>query len=352
MPRFLTRQRYSPIGLDLGARSVKLVQFTADHGRLVDAARWELPLDQPAGAGEAWRSSAVSAIQQAREGHEFRGRDVVLCLNERQLFLQNIRVAPTEKMSLDRLVQQEAAGRIPFPLAETELRHIEAADVRQGDQILREVILLACHRPALEESLATVEEAGLRPVAVDVKPAAMLRAYSSQFRREEDRHVRSMLVNIGHGGTLVVIVQDNEPLFVKFIELGGRQFDEAVARSLKMEIADAAALRRHNGDRRSDRQDPEIARSVAEATRPVLERLVSELAMCVRYHSVTFRGKPLERLVLSGGESTTALAETLHKRLGVKCELSDPLRGFQGTQQRGRHGQWDIAAGLALRNIC
>ena len=225
------------------------------------------------------------------------------------------------------------------------------ADVRQGDQILREVILLACHRPALEESLATIEEAGFRPTAVDIKPAAMLRAYSAQYRRDEDRLVRSVLVNIGHGGTLVVIVQGDDILFVKFIELGGKQFDDAVARSLKMDAADAAALRRHNGDRRSDRQDPEIARSVAEATRPIVERLIGELAMCVRYHSVTFRGKPLERLVISGGESNSALAEALQKRLGLQCELSDPLRSYQSSQQRGRHGQWDVAAGLALRTI-
>ena len=35
-------------------------------------------------------------------------------------------------------------------------------------------------------------------------------------------------------------------------------------------VADAAALRRHNGDRRADQRDPEVTRTIAEATRPVL----------------------------------------------------------------------------------
>jgi type IV pilus assembly protein PilM len=252
---------------------------------------------------------------------------------------------------LDRTVQQEAAGRIPFPVAEAEIRYLEAADIRQGDQLLREVILIACHRPVLEQSLAMIEQAGFCPAAVDITPAALLRSYGAQFRRDEDRHVRSLLVHVGNGGTLVVIAQGEDVLFVKHVDLGGRNLDEAVARSLKMDLPDATALRRNNGDRRSDRQDPEITRSVNEATRPVLDRLTHELAMCVRYHSVTFRGQPLERLVLGGGEATPQLLDALQNRLGMKCELSDVLRTYQSPNNRGRVGQWDVAAGLALRQI-
>lgn len=353
MIALLPRKRYSPIGIDIGSRSVKLVQFSADYGKLIDAARSDMPADsevQP--SPEQLADRTVAALQQAREGREFRGKEAVLCLNDRQLFLQNIRVPQGDKATLDRTVQQEAAGRIPFPVAEAEIRYIEAADIRHGDQIMRELILIACHRPVLEHSLELVEKAGFRPVAVDIEPAALLRSYDVQFRRDEDRLVRSMLVHVGNGGTLVVIFQGQDILFVKYIELGGKHFDESVARSLKMSALDAAALRRNNGDRRSDRQDPEIARSIHEATRPVVDRLLGELAMCVRYHSVTFRGQPLERLVLGGGEASAQLLEVFQKRLGLKCELSDPLRLFQTAVNRGRLGQWDVAAGLALRKIC
>lgn len=303
MISLFSRTRYSPIGIDIGSRSVKLVQFNADYSRLIDATRVDLSGEAEAEqARDNQPDRTAEVIRQAREGRDFRGKDAVLCLNDRHLFLQNIRVPQGDKSSLDRTVQQEAAGRIPFPIAEAEIRYIEAADIRHGDQIMRELILIACHRPVLEELLALVEKAGLRPVAVDIEPAALLRSYDVQFRRDEDRLVRSMLVHVGNGGTLVVIFQGQDILFVKYIELGGKHFDEAVARSLKMSVADATALRRNNGDRRSDRQDPEIARSIHEATRSVIDRLLGEMAMCVRYHSVTFRGQPLERMVLGEGK--------------------------------------------------
>jgi type IV pilus assembly protein PilM len=186
---------------------------------------------------------------------------------------------------------------------------------------------------------------------VDVEPAALVRSYASQFRRDEDRNARALVVQVGHTRTAATIAQGGELLFVKYIDIGGQHFDAAVARHLKMELSEAVALRRHSGDRRADMQDPEVAKSVAVATRPVIERLASELAMCVRYHSVTFRGQPIVRLVLGGGEATQSLLESLGKQLDLKSELSDAFRAFSTVPNLGRKGQWDVAAGLAMKDL-
>ncbi len=347
-----SKNSFGPIGIDIGSRSVKLAQFSADGNRLIEASRWDVPVNDNDELDEAARDDAiVDALGQAREGRGFRGNDAVLCLNHRQLFLQNIRVSKSAQVPIERTVQQEAAGRVPFPVADAEIRYVEAADIRQGDAIMREVILMACHRPILERLLSIVERAQFRPVAVDVEPTSLVRTYSSQFRRDEDRDVRSMYVHVGHESTLVVIAQGEDLLFVKYIELGGKQFDEAVSRRLQMPLADSAALRRNNGDRRSDRQDPDITRSIADASRPATEQLANEISMCVRYHSVTFRGRPLERFILGGGEASDGLLTALTKRVGLNGELSEPFRMYARSGKSGRTCHWDVAAGLALRKI-
>jgi type IV pilus assembly protein PilM len=367
----LTTSRSGPIGIDIGSRSVKLLQLNAERTRVVDAARRDLlAVDQP-GAKSANGSSksetttgdgvnnekssaghgtALSAaMRAARDGRSFRGKEAVVCLGARELFIQNIRVPKTTPAETAKLLEQEAANRLPFAYDEAEVRFLEAADVRQGESVKREVILLACHRPVLSEILGAVETAGLKPIAVDAEPLALLRCYGWQFRRDEDRQQRAMFVHIGASSTAVIIARGTEPLFIKYVDVGGRHLDEVVAAHLKMDLPAAAALRRHNGDRRSGQQDPEIARTVAEATRPALERLAAELALCVRYHSVTFRGQPLSRVVIGGGEAGSTLAEELTGRLDVSCELGDPLRNFELAIQTGRRGQWDLAVGVALR---
>jgi type IV pilus assembly protein PilM len=349
----LKRKKFGPIGIDLGSRSVKLIQFSADQSRVLDAVRWELPIEENAQSDtpkHPWHAFGP-ALRRTREGRNFRGREAVICLGAPELFVQNVRLAKAPSSEMERLVRQEAAGRLPFPAAEADIRFLEAADVRQGETTRREVILLACHKPVVDQLLKVIVDAGLLPVAIDVEPAALLRCYARQFRRDDDQQQRALFAHIGASGTIVVIAKGADALFIKYIDVGGREMDAAVGQYLDMTLSEASALRRHNGDRRVDQQDPEITRSVSEAVRPVIERLANELSLCARYHSVTFRGQPLARAVFSGGEATQALTDVIAARVDLKCELGDPLRTYEFANQTGRKGMWDVATGLALRNL-
>lgn len=350
MIRWLSRKRNGPIGIDLGDRAVKLVQLDADHDRLLAANHWDV--NTKGLAPEEMRQRFLNGLMHAHEGQGFRGRDAVICLSERDLFLQNIRVPKTgDPRDYSRLVQQEAAGRLPYSVAEAEIRFLEADDVRQGDSVMREIILLACHLPKLEQLLELVVEAGFRPIGVDIEPLCVLRSYFKQLRRDDDHQGRVMFVHVGYSKTLILIAEADHLLFVKYVDLGGQQMDEAVARHLEIELSDASAIRRHNGDRRVDQQDPEVTRSVTDAIRPVVERLTNEIAMAIRYHSVTFRGRPLTRIILGGGEASLGLMNAFHQRIEMKCELGDPLRSFVTDQRIQRKGLWDVATGLALREM-
>jgi len=352
MISLLPKRRYGPIGVDIGTRSVKLLQLSADGERVLEASRWDLPLvNGDEKTADDTMSRLADALCQAREGKSFRGKEVVVCLTPPMLFLQNIRVPKTDSQAAHRAVQQEAAKRLPYSIADTDLQYLEAADVRQGDQIMQEVILLACERTQLSGYLGLLDVAGMRPLAVDVEPLALSRTYQRQFRRDEDRRQRAVYLHVGYTRSLVVIGEGDHVLFIKYIDIGGRQFDEAVAKKLGLSLVEASSLRRHNGDRRSDQRDPEVTRTVGEALRPVVDRLNAELSLCIRYHSVTFRGQPLVRLVLGGGESSETLLQHISHRSDLACQAADPLRSSKSGGLPGRTGQWDIAIGLALRNL-
>jgi type IV pilus assembly protein PilM len=326
------------------------VQFCVNRLQLQDASRWEVPAagkaEQAPGA-QAW----VEAVKHAREGHQFRGRDAVICLTGRNLFLQNIRVPKVDSGSMQRVVTQEIAGRLPYQVSEAEIRFVEAADVRQGGTTMREVIVMACQRTELQDALDIVCQAGLRPIAVDVEPAALLRSCISQYRRDEDQRQRTMCVHLGYSRSVVVIAEGDDVLFIKYLDQGGRQMDLALASALSMPEEEASALRRHNFERRATDQDPELTRSISTAMRGAIDQLSSEISRCIRYHSVTFRGKPLARMVLGGGEANSLLFDELTRRIDMPCELSEPFRHLEALKLPSRATGWDIAAGLAMRNL-
>ena len=195
------------------------------------------------------------------------------------------------------------------------------------------------------------ECAGLQPAAIDPEPLALLRSYFRQLRRDEDQKRRAVFANVGASNTLVVIACGMEPVFIKYLDIGGRHLDEAVSKHLKLSPADAASLRSRNDSRRAGQRDAEVARSIGESVRPVLDRLAHELSLCLRYYSVTFRGEPLQQCVIGGGEANDMLVDWIATRLELPCELGNPLRIYDRNLPAGRLAQWDVAAGLALRDI-
>ena len=108
-------------------------------------------------------------------------------------------------------------------------------------------------------------------------------------------------------------------------------------------------MRRNNGDRRSHSQDEDLSQSVSRAIRPVLTTLGQELSMCVRYNNVTFRGTPISRFVLGGGEANQGLVEVLNSCMVDEFILSEPFRDDH-PPSNGPPAQWDIAVGLAYRH--
>jgi len=349
MMRFLSNKRFSPIGIDVSERSVRLVQLDLEHARVVEAVRWDMTTD-PLGEHGPGVDQLADALHRGREGRAFRGRDAVMCLNGDRLFVQNVRVPKASEEELVRMIYQEAAGRIPYAVDEAELRYLPTGDVRQGDRTMREVVLFAGHRPQIETLVQAAIRAGFRPRAVDIEPVAVMRCYTRQYRRDQDRDLQAMFVHVGERRTAVSISDGMKLMFVKYLDIGGHQMDAAVAANLDFELADAVSLRKHHGHRRGEEQD-DVTRSVNEAVMPVVTRLVEEVSMCLRYHSVAFRRKQVSRLIIGGSEANRSLMDAVAQKLDVQCDLGDPLRDYAHRQVAGRSVQWDVATGLALRGV-
>jgi len=191
----------------------------------------------------------------------------------------------------------------------------------------------------------SILKAGLNPIVVDIEPGALLRSYSAQNRRDEERSLRVMLLHFGYGMTSVMITEDQDVLFVKNIEVGGRQIDEAIAEQLQLNTVEANALRKRK------QLDSQVAKTLQDAGRPIIEKLIRELSMCIRYHSVTFRGRPISKVILSGGEVTDEISQLFEQRLGIPCESSDPFRRIENRPKTDSPSQWEIAIGLSRRQV-
>src|SRR5690606_11804427 len=69
----------------------------------------------------------------------------------------------------------EAADRMYFDGNKVQLQFFDAGEVRQGDEVRQEIILMAAANDVVQDHLDILAHARLEPLAIDVIPAALAR---------------------------------------------------------------------------------------------------------------------------------------------------------------------------------
>ena len=363
-----------PIGLDIGHNSIKMIQLAVYEGHTSILAADKTHIDAGInGDGEERRSFVISAIKQMLTEGNFRGRNVVSCLPSDRLKITSLRLAEAETQEIEQVLRKEVGQRFGLDPDKDTINYVLAGNVQQGDEVKNELILFAAADETIKNHIGMLEEAQLRPVAIDTIPCALFRSFERSLRRQEDREHTVVFVDVGSRFTTVVFGRGGEISFVKQIPIGGEKFNREIAAKLGISINEAETLR---GKLRMERAgagpyfqgtpaqntanegrlDASTRQVMVDAISAVAEELAREISLCFRYYTVTFRGKRVERAVFAGGEAYEGiLLNVLRRQLAVEIEVAQPLRGFDmmnvnfDSDRRGLLCEWAVAVGLSLK---
>jgi len=363
-----------PIGLDIGHNSIKMIQLSVNGGHVsilaADKARIDAGVD---GDAQQRRSFVVSAIKRMLADGNFRGRDVVSCLPNDGLKITSLRLPEVQTEAIEQVLRKEVSQRFGLDPDKDMVDYVLAGSVRQGDEIKNELILFAADNEIIKNHIGILEEAQLRPVAIDTIPCALFRSFERSLRRQEDKEYTVVFVDVGSRFTTVVFGRGGEISFVKQIPIGGEKFNQEIAAKLGLGVDEAEKLRarlraersassRHFGatgpqnTANEDLLDVSTRQAMVDSIGAVAEELAREISLCFRYYTVTFRGKRVERAVFAGGEAyENILLNVLRRQLTVEIELAQPLKGFDmmnvnfDSDRRGLLCEWAVAVGLGLK---
>ncbi len=339
-----------PIGLDVGHSSLKMVQLAVDEDRIRVLSARQTPLDIDPVLEERERDEAVVlAIRRLLAEGQFRGRHVISALPMDKLKITSLRLSEAETPDADKILRREATERFGLDLTRDSMNYLHAGAVRQGEEVKNEYILFAADSETIIGHIRILEGAGLTPVSIDAPPCAVFRTFERTMRRQEDKERTIIVADVGYRYTTVVFGRSSEICFVKQIPVGTGQFDEGIASSLRISMTDAESLRFRL--LRDEPIDAATRRPVVDALNLTAEQLAGEISLCLRYYTVTFRGKRVERAVIAGGGAyEQALRDVLRRHLSVEVEIAEPLRGFDlgKAGDDGRNGSADLALAVGL----
>jgi len=366
-----------PIGLDIGHNSIKMLQLAVNGEQTSVVAADEISLEPDANPDEQTRQqSVVSAIRQMLGRGSFQGKNVVSCLPSDELRITSLRLAETEADGIEQALKKEVVQRFGLDPERDAMDYVVAGSVRQGNDVKNEFILLATDSETIKRHIETLEQAGLRPVAIDTIPCALFRSFERSLRRQEDWDGTSVFTDVGCRCTTVVFGRGGQISFVKQIPIGGEHFTEEVADKLGISSGEAEMLRENlravsdasrpkpgstrksgSDDRKLDAATQQV---MTDAISSVANDLAKEVSLCLRYYTVTFRGKRVQKATFAGGGAyESILLDVLRSHLAVEIEVAEPLRGFDLSTEansvhfegdrRGRLCEWAVAVGLSLK---
>jgi len=369
-----------PIGLDIGHNSIKMIQLLMNGEQLSVIAAQKARVDPGInGDGRERSRFVISAIKRMLEEGNFHGRNVVSSLPNDGLEITSLRLAEAQSDGIEQALRKEVVQRFGLDPDEDAMEYVVAGNVHQGDEIKNELILFAADNETIKSHIEMLEQAGLKPVSIDTIPCALFRSFERSLRRQEDRERTVVFVDVGNQLTTVVFGRGGEISFVKQIPLGGEKFNEEIAAKLSIDISEAEMLREALQMEKSlstpnpdmleqavadneQKLDASTRQAIVDAVSDVAEELTREISLCLRYYTVTFRGKRVERAVFTGGGAYEyILLDVLKRQLAVEIEVAQPLKGFDMSSERknlkfdsDRRGllcEWAVAVGLSLKGL-
>ena len=358
-----TRPTSLPIGVDCGMRGGRLVQLRIeDDAPMITAASrciWpDVVRDRIAGERTVRPAAIARTLLRMIDQGEFAGREITLSLPREITMVKNLRLPAMPMEDLLQAAEFEAMAMFGVNEADARVEILPAGEVRQGNELKNEVIAVCVKNADVDKLVEEWHQAGFRPAAIDFEPAALYRTMERFVRRKDDESEVNVLVDIGMRRTTVLIGRGRELSFHKSIEIGGAMLTHAVSRKLGVSAGDADVLRARLAETfdqvRTIGSDP-VRQAVVDAVRSIVEELARELALCLRYFSVNFRGQRPSRLRVVGGEAADpSLLQLLGNALPVPVEAGRPiananLSAMRAIDRNERLAEWTHAFGLALK---
>jgi len=351
----LSHKKNAPlIGLDISTSGVKLVELSeAGKGML----RLERYASEPLSRG-AVADGNIEDIEQVSEAVRrvwkksgTRAKLVAVSLPPASVITKKI-VLPggLSEDELELQVENEASQYIPFALEEVSLDFDVIGPLQNSPDDV-EVLLAASRKEKVEDRVAVVESAGLKPKVMDVDSYAARAALDRVMRLlpQGGQGQIVALFQIGSQVTHISVLLDGQPLYEREQPFGGNQLTQDIVRAYGMSLEEA------ENSKRAGTLPESFER---ELLAPFLESAALEVSRAIQFFFTSTPYTRIDQIYLAGGcASMPGLVDIVASRTKVSTAVISPFQGMQlgasirEKQLRAEAPAYLVACGLAMRRF-
>ncbi len=319
---FFNQKARSLIGVDISSSSVKMVELASDgrNGYRVERYTIEvLPRDAVADGNIVNLEAAAETVRRAWKKMATSTRQVAIALPASHVITKKIIVAAGQREEeLELQVESEANQYIPFALDEVNLDfQVVGPAPSSPDEI--EVLIAASRKEKVEDRVAVVESAGLKPTVMDVESYAVLSAFALIEKQltESGKGQIIALVDVGAHLMNLTVMRNGQQLYAREQAFGGNQLTQDIARLFGMTFEEAEAEKRRNS--LPDNYESELLR-------PFVDNMALEVSRALQFFFTSTQFTHIDHIVLGGGCAVLPGAdEAVASRTQVNTIIANPF---------------------------
>lgn len=297
MSFFGNKQKNNSVGIDVGTKSIRIVEVTKKKGAPELQNYGELNLD--IAASQSFRSfdkntlnpsvEIISKAVKAIIGETgIKAKKAVFSLPDFSTFFVSFELPPMTKKELNSAVGFEARKHVPLPISDVALDwQCISKDPTKGNN---KVLLMAIPKVLVEQYKTIAESAGLDLIALEAEAWGLKRGLI------KPGDPTTCIVEIGYQSTIVSVIDNNYVKTSYSFDTAGKDLTEKLAENLGIEIKEAEEIKKENGLINTERDD------VAQILAPVLGLIIKRIKKVIIDFQNLERAK-IKRIILAGGSS-------------------------------------------------
>jgi type IV pilus assembly protein PilM len=351
------------LGIDIGSAAVKvaLLKKSKKGFDLLNFGMVSLPPDTIVDGAVENPEAVVDAIKKLILAEKLSGyRECVFTVSGQSVIIKKITVPLMSEEDLAQSIQQEAEQYIPFDIEEVnvDFQVVKAEGelpkkgekAAEGDDRQMDVLLVAAKKDMIKDSIALLQQAGLKPVLADLDVFALENSFELAMGLDVDDTFA--LLNIGANTTNLNIIEGGITAFTRDIPAGGASITEAIQKGLNVPNRDAESIKMGHLPDNIKKQD------VVGHIRTGMAALCKEISATLDNFHKSSDGR-VRRLYLSGGVAMMEGVESLiTKEIGLECKKINPFKNLKVNTKNFDPEYLDtigpmatIAIGLATRAL-
>ncbi len=306
---------------------MELKEIKGGQWKLVKFGLHRLPAEAIVDGAIMNSGAIVEGIRDLMARHKIKSRDVATSISGHSVIIKKITLPAMSEDELAETIQWEAEQYIPFSISDVNL-DTQILGVNQ-DSAQMEVLLVAAKKDIIQEYAAVVQEAGLKPLIMDVDSFAIENAFDLADATNPEDAVA--LVNVGASLININILNQGLTAFTRDINMGGNQYTEEIQKQLGVSYEEAEALKLGgNITGALSTTEAIVPQEVGSILRSTSETMALEIQRSIDFYLATASGIGLAKIVLSGGSAKVlGLIEALESTMNVAVEVADPFRVIQ-----------------------